>query len=136
MRERHHPWYFWSIFFIRTVHMFAAPFSPRSLPEHLVKKLLIMLILSICAVAWRSDDILNALGVASTASARERTPVTASAMTADQPGTVRNAMSVEQLAELSKSDPNAYRKFIASRTVNERTEADKLMNFLTRGKYE
>lgn len=101
-----------------------------------MKKLLIMLILSICAVAWRSDDILNALGVATTASATQRTPVTASAMAAGQPGAAHNAMSVEQLAELSKTDPNAYRKFIASRTVNERTEADKLMNFLTRGKYE
>ena len=101
-----------------------------------MKKLLIMLILSICAVAWRSDDILNALGVASTASAKQRTPVTAAAMTAGQPGATRNVMSVEQLAELSKTDPNAYRKFIESRTVNERTEADKLMNLLTRGKYE
>jgi hypothetical protein len=111
-------------------------FLPRSFPEYLVKKLLIMLILSICAVAWRSDDILNALGVASTASAAQRTPVTASAMTAGQHAATEKAMSTEELAELSKTDPNAYRKFIASRTVNERTEADKLMNFLTRGEYE
>jgi hypothetical protein len=101
-----------------------------------MKKLLVMLILSICAVAWRSDDILNALGLASTASATKRMPVTASAMTAGQSGGTLKAMSVEQLAELSKTDPDAYRKFIASRTVNERTEADKLMNFFTRGKYE
>jgi hypothetical protein len=111
-------------------------FRPRSFPEHLVKKLLIMLILSICAVAWRSDDILNALGVASIASATQRTPVTVSAMSTGQSAAAGKAMSVEDLAELSKTDPNAYQKFIASRTVNERTEADKLMNFLTRGKYE
>jgi hypothetical protein len=111
----------------------------RPCPEHLVKKLLIMLILSICAVAWRSDDILNALGVASgasTAAAARRTPVTAFSMSANQPAAAGKAMTVEELAELSKTDPDAYRKFIASRTVNERTEADKLMNFLTRGKYE
>lgn len=101
-----------------------------------MKKLLVMLILSICAVAWRSDDILNALGLASTAAATKRMPVTASAMTAGQSGGASKAMSVEQLAELSKTDPDAYRKFITSRTVNERTEADKLMNFFTRGKYE
>jgi len=101
-----------------------------------VKKLLVMLILSICAVAWRSNDILNALGLASSAAATQRTSVTASAMSASQSDAASNAMSVEQLAELSKTDPNAYRKFIASRTVSERTEADKLMNFFTRGKYE
>ncbi len=101
-----------------------------------MKKLLIMLILSICAVAWRSDDILNALGVASTASAAQHTPVTASALTVGQPTAAGKVMSIEELAELSKTDPSAHRKFIASRTVYERTEADKLMNFLTRGEYE
>jgi len=101
-----------------------------------MKKLLIMLILSICAVAWRSEDILKALGMASSISAAKPVPLTASAMSASRAGADQNAMSVQEFARLSQSDPKAYQKFIASRTVNERTEADKLMNFLAHGKYE
>jgi hypothetical protein len=101
-----------------------------------VKKLLIMLVLSICAVAWRSEDILTAIGAMSTASAAQTSPVKASAMTTAHAGADANAMSVDDFARRSKADPHAYQKFIASRTVNERTEADKLMNFFTRGKYE
>jgi hypothetical protein len=101
-----------------------------------VKKLLIMLVLSICAVAWRSEDVLKAIGAMSAASAAQTSPVTASATTTAHSGADANAMSVDDFARLSKTDPHASQRFIASRTVNERTEADKLMNFLTRGKYE
>lgn len=45
-------------------------------------------------------------------------------------------MLVEEMVRLTKADPDAYRKFMDSRTVNERTEADKLMNFFAHGKYE
>ena len=101
-----------------------------------MKKLLIMLVLSICAVAWRSEDMLKAIGVMSTASAAQTSPATVSAMTAVRAGAGQGAMSVDEFARLGKTDPRAYQKFLNSRTVNERTEADKLINFLSRGKYE
>lgn len=111
-------------------------FLSTILPEQAVKKLLFMLILSLCAVAWRSEDIVNALGAAGAVSAAESAPLSARTMVADQAGAGQDAMSVEEFARLGKTDPKAYRKFMDSRTVNERTEADKLMNFLSRGKYE
>jgi hypothetical protein len=114
----------------------ATPFLRYSIPEYSVKKLLIMLVLSICAVAWRSEDILKAIGAMSASAVASPSPVTASAMTTADAGADANAMSVDDLARLSHTDPRASQKFIARRTVNERTEADKLMNFLTRGKYE
>ena len=57
-------------------------------------------------------------------------------MVTTRAGAGQNAMSADDFARLSNTDPGAYQKFIASRTANERTEADKLTNFLTRGKYE
>ena len=46
-------------------------------------------------------------------------------------------MSLTEYAELARTDPDAYRKLIASHQQEpERSEVDKLMNFFTRLKYE
>ena len=56
-------------------------------------------------------------------------------MTAAKPG--QKPMTAMEFAELSKTDPNAYQKFINSHQQNpERGEVDKLMNFLAKGKFE
>lgn len=49
----------------------------------------------------------------------------------------KRPMRAAEFAELSKTDPDAYRKFLNSHQVEEeRSEVDKLFNFLARGKYE
>ncbi|TFW08318.1 hypothetical protein E4K72_07855 [Oxalobacteraceae bacterium OM1] len=99
-----------------------------------MKSLLLLLILSICAIAWRSEDIVNALakgGVMPGSSGH----MNIQSMTASSAGGMKT-MSVNEFAELSKSDPKAAQKFLQSRTQADRTGADKLMNLLARGKYE
>jgi hypothetical protein len=39
-------------------------------------------------------------------------------------------MTMEQFAKLRKSDPHTYQKFLDSHQVQERSEVDKLLNFL------
>lgn len=99
-----------------------------------MKKLLIMLLISICAIAWRSDEILHGLGMAQVAA--DPTPSLQNlTVPADQH--THKAMTITEFQELSKTDPQAYQKFIDSLQVpQERSEADKLMNFFARGKYE
>ncbi|HJV80200.1 hypothetical protein [Noviherbaspirillum sp.] len=91
-----------------------------------MKKLLFMLLVAICGLAWRSPDIMHAIGLAGAA----QTPVTVVTQPAPQP------MSVDEFAERSKSDPQAYQKFINSFQMQDRSEVDKLMNLLAHGKYE
>jgi hypothetical protein len=100
-----------------------------------VKKLLIMLILSLCAVAWRSDDIINALINPGFMPAFAG-PASVQSMIVSHQYAGQHAMTIDELSGLSKTDPKAARKFIDSRTVNEPTAADKLMNFLSHGKYQ
>jgi hypothetical protein len=103
-----------------------------------MKTLLIMLVVSLCAIAWRSEDIVNALskgGIMPGSTGQLHVQELQA-----NPGTPGAAgvkpMSVDELAQLSHTDPGAYQKFLQSRTVNERTQADKLMNFFAHGKYE
>jgi hypothetical protein len=98
-----------------------------------MKSLLIMLLISMCAVAWRSDDIRQVLGVAQRAAA----PATAATLTAGTAKPGHKPMSIAEFQELSKTDPQAYHKLVNSMRVEEdRGEVDKLMNFLAHGKYE
>ena len=106
-----------------------------------MKGLFLMLIISICAIAWRSGDILQALSLAG--SAQQASNVSAQSLAISQPGVQKqqgqpqqNAMSIDEMTRLSKTDPKAMQKFIQSRTVSERTEADKLMNLFAHGTYE
>jgi hypothetical protein len=100
-----------------------------------MKKLLLMLVVSLCALAWRSEDMLKAFAAAGGASVAPKKPVSVNELVVQsQPG--QQPMSAEELLRLSRTDPDAYRKFLASRTVRERSAADKLMNFFAHGKYE
>ena len=100
-----------------------------------MKTLLVMLLLGICVVAWRSEDILGLLGAAHLKPTAAK--VSIESPTAAQQETEHRAMSSAEFIELSKTDPNAYAKFLAShQQPTEPGEIDKLMNFLAHGKYE
>lgn len=99
-----------------------------------MKNLLLVLLVAICLVGWRTDDILYGLGLVKSATAEAGRPIQSPLLNpADSP---QHGMSVQDLEKLSHSDPNAYRKFLASYQVEERGSADKLMNFFVRGKFE
>jgi hypothetical protein len=100
-----------------------------------MKKLLLMLIVSICAIAWRSEDILTALGMVKTASA----PQSYSTQSLDDKNNKKTptGISLTEYAELTKTDPEAYRKlFQSNQQTEQRSEVDKLMNFFAHLKYE
>lgn len=91
-----------------------------------MKKLLLVFLFSICAIAWRSESIMSLVGIA---------PPAAVSVAGVAPAAA--GMSLTEYAELAKSDPDAYRKLLASHQHDqERSEVDKLMNFFTRLKYE
>lgn len=95
-----------------------------------MKTLLLLSLVGLCGIAWRSPEIVNALSRAGSKAevpAVQTVPVNAP----HQP------TSLHQYAELARTDPNAYRKLLESmQSPAERSEVDKLMNFLARGKYE
>lgn len=95
-----------------------------------------MFIVAICAIAWRSPDILSAIGFAS--AAQDPSAISIDALAVQTPQTPgKQPMTTTEFAELSKTDPAAYQKFLSSYQVEEgRSEVDKLFNFLARGKYE
>lgn len=113
-----------------------------------MKTLLIMLLVSLCVIGWRSPDILQAISMAGVAQdpatlatgdfaatqlkkVNVDTPIVQAAANGKKP------MSVAEFTELTKKDPHAYQKFIGSlRIEEERSEVDKLLNFFARGKYE
>lgn len=98
-----------------------------------MKTLLLLFIVGICAIGLRSPEIMQAIGVAG--SAQDPGVVTAAKLS-DIAATKHRPMSIDQFVELSKTDPNAYQKYLNSHQMQERTEVDKLMNFFTRGKFE
>lgn len=95
---------------------------------------MIMLLVAICAIGWRSDDILQAIGAAN--AAQDPATISIDMLTLQQPPAGQRPMSAAEFSELSKTDPDAYRKFVRSYEVRERSEVDKLLNFLARGAYE
>ena len=108
-----------------------------------MKTLLVMVILGVCVVAWRGGDILGLLERIHPKPATKK--VSIESLTApqqektepQQEKTEHRAMSSVEFIELSKTDPNAYAKFLAShQQPTEPGEIDKLMNFLAHGKYE
>ena len=101
-----------------------------------MKRLLLMFLVSLCALAWRSPDLLAALGLAATARSSQASEVSVADLTKDGTGQAQPVMSIDEFARLSKTDPDAARKFLASHTVQERGAADKLMNLFAHGKYE
>jgi len=98
-----------------------------------VKSLLVMLLVGICALGMRSPEIMQAIGIAG--SAQDPAISIGSMKAAPAPG--EKPMTAVEFAELSKTDPKAYEKFINSHQKKpERGEVDKLMNFLAKGKFE
>lgn len=97
-----------------------------------MKKWFLLLLIGICGLAWRSEDVLKLLGMASPPSAAQ------AQLQLPAPGQKAPAgMSIAEYAELARTDPEAYRKLFAShQQTEERSQVDKLMNFLARGKYE
>ncbi|GIZ52315.1 hypothetical protein [Noviherbaspirillum aridicola] len=97
-----------------------------------MKTLLLLLLVALCGIAWRSPDIMDALGRARPQPQAVQLVVPPGGQAAGQ-----KAMSLHEYAELARTDPDAYRKLLDSmRAPEERSEADKLMNFLARGKHE
>lgn len=97
-----------------------------------MKKLLVMMIVALCAIAWRSPDIMHAIGVAGFVD-ESNTLATKGASASASPN---KQMSVDEFATLNKTDQQAYQKFLNSFQDQERSDVDKLMNLLARGKYE
>lgn len=97
-----------------------------------MKILLLLFVIGICALGLRTPEVMQAVGVAG--AAQDPAKVTAATMSETQ--TAQRPMSANEFAERSKSDPDAYRKYLDSHQVQERTEIDKLLNFFTRGEYE
>lgn len=100
-----------------------------------MKTLFVTFIVALGLLAWRSEDIATLFE--GTLAKKPATELTAKDLLADAKPDP-SAMTLEQFAELSKTDPEAYRKLLASRQpqTEERSAVDKLMNFLARGKYE
>jgi len=99
-----------------------------------MKTLLLVLIIAICAIGWRSPDILQAIGAAS--AKQDPAIIAVEDFRAKDAPSGQKAMTTAEFAELSNTDPHAYQRFINSLQVQERTEVDKLLNFLAHGKYE
>lgn len=100
-----------------------------------MKMLIILLLIAICGFAWQSEPIMQALGLSMPHSGKS-TPLSIEALTSARSGKTKG-MSVHEYAELAKTDPHAYQKFMQSHQKNEeRSEVNKLMNFFARGKYE
>jgi hypothetical protein len=99
-----------------------------------VKKLLLIFLFSICILGWRSESIMQMIGMAKPISSPQ--PVSLQSLTVPANGKP-SGMSLTDYAELARKDPDAYRKLIQSHQQQaERSEVDKLMNFFTRLKYE
>ncbi|HJV87493.1 MAG TPA: hypothetical protein VJ698_18635 [Noviherbaspirillum sp.] len=97
-----------------------------------MKKLLVMMIVALCAIAWRSPDIMHAISVGGFVADSNALALKA----ASAPASRSKPMSADEFATLSRTDPQAYQKFINSFQDQDRSEVDKLMNLLARGKYE
>lgn len=75
-----------------------------------MKILLLMFIVSICALGLRSPEVMQAIGVAGAAQdpAQVATARLIGTKTAHRP------MSADEFTELSKTDSNAYQKYLDS----------------------
>ncbi len=100
-----------------------------------MKKLLLLLLIAICTIGYRTPAIMQAIGMARPSPATQTVSVESLMASAGKKPPA--GMSLTEFAELAKKDPDAYRKLFAShQQEQERSELDKLMNFFTRLKYE
>ena len=99
-----------------------------------VKKLLLVFLFSLCVIGWRSESVMQLIGMAKPVVAAQ--PLSLQSLSSP-PEKLPAGMSLTEYAELARTDPDAYRKLLAShQQESERSEVDKLMNFFTRLKYE
>lgn len=99
-----------------------------------MKTMLIGFVAVVAVLAWRGEELANMLSSAITSKPADPVSVTS---LMQPPANGQRAMTLEEFAELSKTDPAAYQKLLAShQPETERSAVDKLMNFLARGKYE
>jgi hypothetical protein len=94
-----------------------------------------MALIAICGIGWRSEAIMQGLGLAQVKS--EQQTYSIETLTVHQDKNTPKGMSLTEYAELAKTDPDAYRKLFQSHQQDqERSEIDKLMNFFAHLKYE
>ena len=99
-----------------------------------VKKLLLLFLFAICTIGWRSESIMQMIGMPQPSASPSPYSIQSQTIPANKKPT---GMTIAEYAELAKTDPDAYRKLFAShQQEHERSEVDKLMNFFTRLKYE
>lgn len=100
-----------------------------------MKKLLLLLLFAICAIGWRSEAIMQKLGIVNTVSVPQSYSIQSLTVPADKKPLA--SMSLTEYAELAKTDPDAYHKLFQNhQQEQERSEVDKLMNFFAHLKYE
>jgi hypothetical protein len=99
-----------------------------------MKTLLLMLIISLSVLAYRTPDIMHAIGMGAHAPPTGSHAATQAATLHPKPP---RGMTALQFAELARNDPHAYQKLLESNTVPAaRSAHDKLLNFLAHGAYE
>lgn len=106
-----------------------------------MKKVLLLMLFSICALGWYSEPIMQKLGVLKPVQAERDIPPQRPGFIIPGPeAEVKKqpaCMSLEEYVAKAKTDPGAYYKMLnCDEQSGERTEFDKLMNFFTRLKYE
>lgn len=95
-----------------------------------MKTLLIVLLIGICGLAWRSDELAAMIGMSKGTQSQNSELIQ---MMPPAP----TGMSLTEYADLAKKDPNAYRKLLESHQQKaERSDIDKLMNFFRTLRYE
>lgn len=100
-----------------------------------MKTMLLMLLVSLSAIAWRSPDIMQSIGAAG--QAQDPAVLKIDDVALSRAASVAPPMSAEEFVQLSNKDPQAYQKYINSfKAETQRSEVDKLMNLLAHGKYE
>lgn len=100
-----------------------------------MKTMLLMLLVSLSAIAWRSPDIMQTIAAAG--HAQDPAVLKIGGVAPSSSASAPRPMSAEEFDQLSKTDPQAYQKYINSfKAETQRSEVDKLMNLLAHGKYE
>lgn len=107
----------------------------------LLKKLFLLLLFAICAIVWLKEPIKKKLGVEKTASATPTYSLPRSNFILPDPVPLENnqppCLSLAEYVEQAKTNPGAYNQLLnCGQQEAKRTDFDKLMNFLSRLKYE
>ena len=92
------------------------------------------MLLALCAIGWRSESIMQAIGMAELVASPQEYSIESPAVPENGQST---GTSLADYAELAKTDPAAYRRLFSRHPRDgERSEIDKLVNFFMHLKYE